>query len=304
MGESWEFSVEPSFPSHSVDGQPLAALIDSDRQAWLGRSDVNGTPLLVKLLDAAEALSVQIHPTDRDPALGATESGKPEAWYVVDADPDAGIYLGWSEGVDEARVRGAVTGGEDVSALMHFVRVLPGDYVVIEAGTPHAIGPGVFLVEPQRVQPERTGTTYRYWDWNRRYDAAGQPDAGGEPRRLDLERALSVTRWDLPRGESLLDRIRHRAGPPRMAEARVEVLRAPHASTPLSTARVSGSGSLPLPFGGQLRALTVLAGRATVGGAELGPGHTAAVPACFEGLVQLTDAHATVCACELAPPPG
>ena len=71
------------------------------------------------------------------------------------------------------------TSSGDASALLRFVPVAPGDFFTIGPGTPHAIGPGLTLVEPQQVLPGRRGLTYRYWDWNRRYDAEGRPDPQG-----------------------------------------------------------------------------------------------------------------------------
>ena len=252
VGESWELSVEPSFPSLLDDGRRLDALAPD-------------TPLLVKLLDAAESLSLQIHPSDDDPALGPGEGGKPEAWYVIDREPGAGLYLGLAEGADELAIRAAIEARDDVSALLPFVPVEPGDFFVIEAGTPHCIGAGVFLVEPQRVLPGKRGLTYRYWDWNRLYD--------GEPRELHLERALAVTRWDLPRGDALLSSIRVRAGAP-PAEASVEVL---HEGT-LKVARVAGTGEVELPAWGPMAGLVVLEGTVELGPIQVTRGRSAAIP--------------------------
>src|SRR5690606_5724972 len=137
---------------------------------------------------------------DGDPALGPGESGKPEAWVVLEADAGAGLYLGFREGVHRADVERCIAAGGALDALMNFVPVTAGDAFVIEAGTPHAIGRGLTLLEPQFVAPGCTGITYRYWDWNRRYDAAGALDPAGAPRALHLARSLDVTRWDGPRG--------------------------------------------------------------------------------------------------------
>ncbi|MCA9530843.1 MAG: class I mannose-6-phosphate isomerase, partial [Myxococcales bacterium] len=220
VGESWELSVTPDFPSRLDDGRLLSEVLASDPAQLLGAEAARGgTALLVKLLDAAQALSVQIHPRDDYSGLGDAESGKPESWYVLDRAPGAGLYLGLRRGVDEGSLRAAITAGADASALLSFVPVEPGDFFVIDAGTAHAIGPGVTLVEPQRVVPGRRGVTYRYWDWNRRYDAAGRPvDADapdGRARTLHLEHALAVTDWDAPREAALLASARCAAGAPR-----------------------------------------------------------------------------------------
>lgn len=297
VGESWELSVEPSFPSRTDGGRRLEDVLAADPEGWLGVEAHRGsTGLLVKLLDAADELSVQIHPSDAYPGLAPDESGKPESWYVVDREPGAGLYLGLTDGVDAAAMARALDAGDDVSALLCFVPVEPGDFFVIEAGTPHCIGRGVLLVEPQRVLPGRRGVTYRYWDWGRRYDADGRPDPAGAPRALHRDEALAVTRWDLPRGEALLARIRHRAGPAAPeGPPRIEALAGPGGAIPsasLRVARIHGSGRLAWPAWGALTALTVLAGRVTIAGVTVDAGRTCAVPARFAGTLELASAHA------------
>src|SRR5690606_10079095 len=119
VGESWELSVEPTFPSRVADGRLLSEVLASDPLGYLGPSEapLRSTRLLVKLLDAAEPLSVQIHPDDDAPSLAASESGKPEAWYVARRDPAAGLYVGLRAGVTEARLRAGIEAQEDVSRL-------------------------------------------------------------------------------------------------------------------------------------------------------------------------------------------
>lgn len=305
VGESWELSVEPDFPSRLADGPGLREVL-REAPDLLGReSSLGSTALLIKLVDAADNLSLQIHPRDDDPALGADESGKPEAWYIVDTEPGAGLYLGFRAGVAEEQVRGTLASGGALDALMNFVPVSIGDVFLIEPGTPHAIGKGVLLLEPQRVIPEKRGITYRYWDWNRRYDLMGRPNPTGELRALHIERALQVTDWRAAADPTLIDRIRSRAGPVRVdGEARVETLASPRG--PLNTAtfvmqRLSGAGRLQLPADDRLRGLTVLHGRVTLDGGEnelvIDRGRTAALPASSQPLSATLDAaHAVLCA--------
>ncbi len=240
VGESWELSVEPDFPSRvEPDGTLLADALGGAT-----------TSLLVKLLDAAEDLSVQIHPGDEYDGLGPSESGKPESWYVLDANPGAGIYFGLRDGATEERMEHACrgAGGEDVRSLLFFVPVAPGDFFVVAAGTPHAVGAGLTLVEPQRVSPGKRGVTYRYWDWGRRYGPGGERNPAGAPRALHLEEALAVTAWSAPREEALLRGTRHRAGvPDRHAPARREALSGaggPVSSPALEVSRLIGTGTL------------------------------------------------------------
>lgn len=300
VGEAWELSVEPSFPSRCEDGALLAEKIAQRPAAWLGsEAPRGGTALLVKLLDAADALSVQIHPADDYIGLAEGESGKPESWYVALAEPGSGLYLGLAEGVDRAAMERALDEGGDVSRLLAFVPVEPGDFFVIEAGTAHCIGAGVTLVEPQRVAPGRRGVTYRYWDWNRRYDREGRPSESGSPRALHREHALAVTDWSAPRGEALLARARLRAGAvDPSAPPRIDPLCGPAGlrSAHLAVARVSGTGAIELPAWDALRALTVLEGAIELDGVLVEAGRTAALPARFRSRAVLCGAHAIVAA--------
>lgn len=184
VGESWELSVDPALPSRvAATGELLSAVIAADPAAWLGAARAargeTSTSLMVKLIDARESLSVQVHPRDDDPALTPGESGKPECWVVLAAAPDAGIWLGFEPGVTRADVEAALDSGASLTPLLSFVPARPGDAFTIPPGTVHAIGAGVMLLEAQLVRPGRTGVTYRFWDWNR-----GRP--------LHRERALAV----------------------------------------------------------------------------------------------------------------
>jgi mannose-6-phosphate isomerase class I len=307
VGESWEISVEPDFPSRlERTGEPLAEVLGRDLEASVGpeAAAVGGCPLLVKLLDAAENLSVQIHPDDDFAGLDVAESGKPESWYILSAEAGAGLYLGLRDGVTEHALRHAIEADEDVSRLLFFTEVRAGDFFVIEAGTPHAVGRGLTLVEPQRVLPGRRGVTYRYWDWNRRYDGSGRPDPAGAPRTLHLSQALAVTRWDAPRGQELLDRVRYRAGDPDpSAPARREPLGGeggPIASDALQVARLVGTGPLRLQPEPRLRGLTVVHGSVRLRGdgftVDVGCGRSAALPAHLgPTTADLEGAHAILC---------
>lgn len=283
IGEAWEISVEPSFPSRLArTGEALADVIARDPEAWLGPAAVRDggqLPLLVKVLDAAENLSVQVHPAADDPALAAHESGKPEAWIVVAAAPGAGIYLGFRDGVGRADVAACLRGGGALDGLLNFVPVACGDVFVVDAGTVHAIGAGVTLVEPQRVTPGKQAVTYRLWDWDRRYDPAGRPDPRGAPRPLHVARALAAIDWGAPRGAAFVAACRSR---PTVVDAdglrRVSVL-----ATPWCTAeRWSGDGARTVDAASFL-GVVCLGGQLTIettsGAVTLACGESAVVPA-------------------------
>ena len=194
IGESWEISVAAEYQSVCSDGQLLSAKIEANRQKWLGCT--GSFTLLVKLLDAKENLSVQLHPALYDPSLHKSESGKPEIWWIIAAKKNAGIYLGFRNGVTEQDVRRTIERKEALNELMNFEEVESQSCYFISSGTPHAIGAGVSLIEPQIVLPNRSAVTYRIWDWNRLYNAAGKKDPKGKQRILHLNQALKQIDWD------------------------------------------------------------------------------------------------------------
>jgi mannose-6-phosphate isomerase len=290
IGEAWELSFGPELPSRTSDGMWLRDLVSSDRERYLGREAPHGaSALLVKLLDAEDDLSVQIHPAVDDPKLAAEETGKPECWYVLAHEPGAGVYLGLQAGVNAEQMRRALAASDDVSKLLRFQPVSPGDFFLLPPGLPHAVGRGVTLVEPQYVAPGKKAVTLRYWDWNRRYDAQGRRDPGGKARELHVERALDVTEWEKSSDAGWLARQRTAAGAADLAgSAECTVLCGPEASARvrspfLRAARLSGTGSTQLPDWGSIRGLTVIDGTLRLTGAFgelLVPrGSTAALPA-------------------------
>jgi len=131
-------------------------------------------PLLVKLLFPSEKLSVQVHPDDAQAkALGETR-GKTECWYVLEATRGAAVALGVKDGVDASVLRAAIVDGT-MESLLRQVPVSVGDMLFVDAGTVHAIGPGVVLLETQQT----SDVTYRLYDY-------------GRPRELHLEKGLQV----------------------------------------------------------------------------------------------------------------
>jgi mannose-6-phosphate isomerase len=301
VGESWEVSVEPSFPTVLDSGEALPVTIASNPDHWLGPAVVRefgGCPLLVKLIDAADDLSVQVHPPEAHPILAEGESGKTEAWIVLAAEPGAHIYLGFRDGVDEREARSCLDASGDMSELMNAIEVRPGEVYLLRPGLAHALGAGTTVLEPQRVWPGHKAITYRFWDWNRRYDDQGRVDPGGSPRALHIREAIAVTDWKGPRGAALVEQCRRQ---PRVIDEaaglkRVRLLDEPE----LWTERWSGAGAAPLPEIGTLMAVLCLDGQIELqedgGTLRLVRGETAVVPAATTGVMaSLSDGDVALC---------
>ncbi len=302
IGESWEISVEPSFPSViEATGDTLVRTVARDPVGWLGAEVAarhgGQTPLLIKLLDAADELSVQVHPRSDDPAIGPGESGKPESWIVLAADPGAGLYLGFREGVERDDVADCLADAGALDQLLEFVPCRPGDTFVIDAGTPHAIGRGLTLVEPQFVTPGCRGVTYRFWDWNRRYDDQGRRSDRGRPRDLHVARSLEVTDWSTPGGEAFVAACRS-SPVPLEGGGLDRALEVDWRWFQVESWR--GTGTMALPPASTLWGLTCVAGSAHIetrtGSVTLARGRSCVVPASAGALqVHGVDAHIIAC---------
>ena len=220
IGESWEYSCSKDFPSKVVDSSQskplLRDLIDKNPEEILSKKQIElfgpKCNILVKLLNAMDYLSVQVHPSDSYEKLHQDECGKPESWLVLDAKPGCGLYIGFKEKTSKKQLSDALK-ADDLSMknLLQFVEVQPGDYFEITAGTVHAIGPGVTLVEPQVVQFGKNGKTYRLWDWNRKYDTEGNRSNSGKPRELHIENGLDVIDPSKQFGSGFIQKIKKSA---------------------------------------------------------------------------------------------
>ena len=169
--------------------------------------------LLVKYLFTSEKLSVQVHPGDADALPG--EEGKEECWLVLDAEPGASLAIGFREQVTSERIEAAARDGS-IEDLLEWHEARAGDVFYLPAGTVHAIGPGLALVEVQQA----SDTTFRLYDY-------------GRPRELHLDRAMAVARGEpysaehrgsvAERGETLINgpcfRLDRAVGMPSLAVA-------------------------------------------------------------------------------------
>ncbi len=178
--ESWELSFHPDGETRLSDGRTLSEALTTD-ELGSNAAAFQRFPMLVKLIDAKQNLSVQVHPSDAYAELHENSYGKTEMWYIVDADEGAGIYLGFRRDVTEEEYRAAIT-GERLTELLNFVPVKKGESYFIPSGTVHAIGAGCLILEIQ----ENSNVTYRVYDYGRR-------DKNGNTRELHVEKALAVS---------------------------------------------------------------------------------------------------------------
>ncbi|MET0645934.1 MAG: type I phosphomannose isomerase catalytic subunit [Pyrinomonadaceae bacterium] len=185
VGEAWVAFEESRVREGEHAGQTVAELSSEYGEDLLGREafEANGTrfPLLVKLLDCADWLSVQVHPNDEQAArlVGPGEFGKSEAWHFIEVEPGATIYAGIKSGTSAEDLEAAIRTGR-VLEVAQRLEVSAGETVYIPAGTLHALGPGLLLYEVQ----QSSDTTFRVYDWDR-------PASAG--RKLHVEESVAVT---------------------------------------------------------------------------------------------------------------
>jgi mannose-6-phosphate isomerase len=203
FGESWEI-VDRENEQSVVDDGPLAG--KTLHELWTGQREElfgpgyeshNRFPILVKVLDARDDLSIQVHP----PVKLAAELGgeaKTEMWFIADCDPGAKLYVGLKHGVTRAAFEHAISNGT-VAECVHAIQPRPGESIFIPSGRLHAIGAGFLIHEIQ----QNSDTTYRVFDWNRM-------GLDGHPRELHVAESLASIDFsdfepamDTPAGETL-----------------------------------------------------------------------------------------------------
>ncbi|MGV3774632.1 MAG: type I phosphomannose isomerase catalytic subunit [Verrucomicrobiales bacterium] len=183
IGESWEVCDRPDVSSEIINGplagRPLSWMMQNHRQELLGSGrDYNGRyPLLIKILDARDKLSLQVHP----PAIKAAGMGgepKTEMWHITQAEDNAELYVGLKKGVTPDQFASGIEDGS-VAECFHRIPVKAGDTMFLPSGRVHAIGAGLVIFEIQ----QNSDTTYRVFDWNR-------VDASGKGRELHVRQSL------------------------------------------------------------------------------------------------------------------
>jgi len=254
IGESWEIVDRPEAQSvvarGSLKGKTLHELWIEDRARIFGDlSDASRFPLLIKLLDAHEKLSLQVHAPEQ---FAGKLGGEPktEFWYVAAADPGAELLLGFREPIKRDQFEKALREGT-AAHHVHKISVKTGDAAFIPVGRLHAVNTGNLLIEIQ----ENSDTTYRVFDWNR-------VDDKGKPRQLHIEQALQCIDFDdvrpkliEPHGELL---IRHK-----LFEIQKWNLDSPRESAPLE----------------QFAVVCCLTGQLICANVDLAPGEFFLVPA-------------------------
>lgn len=163
VGEAWLTGPDSIVASGEMAGRTLAEVLPD-------------FPLLIKILFPDDKLSVQVHPDDEQARELGLERGKTECWYVLQADPGATVACGLRSGTAVEDLRAAIEAGT-LEERMTWIEVAPGDMIFVDAGTVHAIGPGMTLLEVQQT----CDVTYRLYDY-------------GRPRELHLEQGLAVVK--------------------------------------------------------------------------------------------------------------
>jgi mannose-6-phosphate isomerase len=263
VGEAWLTGPESVVETGVMAGKTLASVAvlagEALLGAWFSKSGGSAEfPLLVKLLFPSDKLSVQVHPDDAQAQAMGQARGKTECWYVLEAEPGATIALGLREGATADVVRRAIANGAsgNMEELLEWVRVERGDMLFVDAGTVHAIGPGVVLLETQQT----SDVTFRMYDY-------------GRPRELHVEQALRVMKTKTAAGKV---RPRKMDGPGsafvRLIEQKYFVV---------DRYEVVGAGEVVVPTTGAGCLVGLTGGAAVIGGGEveLLPGRAVVVPA-------------------------
>jgi len=189
-GESLEMSALPGHESRIANGvykgKTLQDIFLLAGSRLTGQKE-SAFPLLLKLLDAREKLSVQVHPDDAYAMAHEKKTGKSEAWYILDAKPGAKLVYGIDTHGKDLK---SVVENNELESCLCWVDAHPGDVFYIPSGTVHALGPGIQCYEIQ----QSSDVTYRFWDW-------GRVGADGKPRELHTRQAISVSKPDFRPGK-------------------------------------------------------------------------------------------------------
>jgi mannose-6-phosphate isomerase len=184
--EAWVVWEDDQIESGRLAGKTLAEAAKEFGDALLGARAISHTgtrfPLLIKLLDCAQWLSLQVHPNDKQAVAleGPGQFGKTEAWYILEAQPNATLIAGLRPDISAGRLADSIRDGTIIEHVQ-YAEVKAGDTVFMPAGTLHALGPGLLVYEVQQT----SNWTYRVYDW-------GRPQT--EARPLHIDKSIEVTK--------------------------------------------------------------------------------------------------------------
>lgn len=193
IAESWELSCHKDGESVIANGEfaglTLTAFIEKAGREVLGENcrRFEYFPILIKLIDAKDNLSVQVHPNNEYAQRVEGEYGKTEMWYIVDCDPGAELLYGFKHDISKEEFERRIN-DNTLLEVTNSVEVHKGDVFFIEAGTLHAIGKAILIAEIQ----QNSNTTYRIYDY-------GRVGADGKPRQLHIDKAVEVTELKPPK---------------------------------------------------------------------------------------------------------
>ncbi|MDH4238693.1 MAG: class I mannose-6-phosphate isomerase [Phycisphaerae bacterium] len=268
IGESWELADLPEDKSvisnGELAGQTLSSAIQKYPKDITGDENFTGPfPLLIKLLDAQDILSVQVHPDEQTCERLGKGKPKTECWYIIAAEPGAVIYKGLKKGVSKDTFAAAIQQG-NVAELLTKVTVEAGECHFIPAGTAHSIGAGLLIAEIQTP----SDTTYRVFDFNR-------VDDTGKPRQLHIEAALESIHFDASEDNLSVTTTG------RLVDCKYFKIDKGH----------QGQNCELLLSAGKMKTLIILAGLGTILPADGNPvefkaGDTILVPAAYEGAIR------------------
>ncbi|MCD7771723.1 MAG: class I mannose-6-phosphate isomerase [Oscillospiraceae bacterium] len=192
VAEAWVVSCHKDGPSvvsnGPLSGKTLEEAIEILGADALGEAckDFDRFPILVKLIDAKDRLSIQVHPSDEYARANEGDNGKTEMWYVIDCDEGAQLVYGFKHSIDSTEFRERIE-SNTLGEVLNYVDVHKGDMFYIPSGTVHAIGKGILIAEIQ----QNSNVTYRVSDY-------GRLGADGKPRQLHVEKAIAVSNTNPP----------------------------------------------------------------------------------------------------------
>lgn len=175
IAEAWELSTHEDGSSIVLNGEFKGKTLSEVLSIW----EIE-CPILIKLIDAKDDLSIQVHPNDEYAQKFENSKGKTEMWYIIDCNEDASLIYGFKENISKEELKKAIQ-NDTLLEILNKVKVKKGDVFFIEAGTVHSIGKGILLAEIQ----QNSNITYRVYDY-------GRVGVDGKPRQLNIDKALEV----------------------------------------------------------------------------------------------------------------